>query len=228
MRPAVAAVLVAIVVVGAATGWWLANRDEPARESRGTVSPGPPEPSAPTGAPGSGGPAASASSRSPGPATSGPSTSGSPGPGASASAEAREVLTDPKGFVVAVPSGWEREESGGSVFYRSPDRTALIQVFRVVEPDLSPVQAVERASADLGSRTPRYKEIRVGEVAGGAGELVYEYDSDESRGRRRGVERVLVAQDGNKWAVLAAGPAADWPRTQSRHEAALRAFRPGS
>ncbi|WP_185922052.1 hypothetical protein, partial [Streptomyces sp. WAC06614] len=232
VRPLVAGALVAVVAVGAATGWWFAHRDEPAPDARGSASSLAPDPTGPTDGANPDGPSASAgTSRSPSTSPSaGASRSGSASPGGTAAApdEPREVVQDPKGFALAVPAGWRREESGASVFYRSSDRAALIQVFPVSEPDLTPVQAVERASADLRSRTSGYTEIRVGAVTGGGGELVYEYASEESRGRRRGVERVLLAPDGTKWAVLVAGPAAEWPLTQSRQEAALRAFRPGN
>ncbi|MBT2445769.1 hypothetical protein J7F03_01430 [Streptomyces sp. ISL-43] len=138
-------------------------------------------------------------------------------------------MRDSKGFTVAVPVGWVREDGATGVFYRSPDRAALVQIFQVSEPELSPLGAVQGASTYLRAQTTGYQEIRVGPVPGvaEAGELVYEYDSAESHGRRRGVERVFVAQDGRKWAVLTAGPAAEWTLTQAHHAAALAAFRPG-
>ncbi|MET9465224.1 hypothetical protein ABZY44_10480 [Streptomyces sp. NPDC006544] len=138
-------------------------------------------------------------------------------------------MRDAKGFTIAVPVGWNREEGASGVFYRSPDRTALIQVFTVVEPELTPLGAAQGASADLRARTTGFQEVRLGPVPGepGAAELVYEYDSAESHGRRRGVERVFVARDGGKWAVLTAGPVAEWTLTQAHHSAALAAFRPG-
>ncbi|MFG2880393.1 hypothetical protein ACGFYU_36180 [Streptomyces sp. NPDC048337] len=216
LTPATAGVAVAAVVLGAAAVWFVMRDDEPVREAHGTMTP-----SATATATGP------TSSRTP---TKSASPSPSPSTSTSASAAAgHTTLTDPNGFRIAVPEGWNREENGTGVFYRSPDRTALIQVFRVVEPELSPLDAVQGASKDLRARTPNYSEVRVGEVPGGAGaaELVYEYDSAESNGRRRGVERVLFAEDGNKWAVLVAGPAAEWPRTQEHLAAALGAFRPG-
>ncbi|WP_407837622.1 hypothetical protein ACE1OC_16200 [Streptomyces sp. DSM 116496] len=137
-------------------------------------------------------------------------------------------MRDAKGFTVAVPAGWLREEAAAGVFYRSPDRTALVQIFQVSEPELTPLAAVQGASTYLRAQTTGYEEIRVGPAQGApeGGELVYEYDSAESHGRRRGVERVFVAEDGKKWAVLTAGPAPEWTLTQSHHKAALAAFRP--
>nr|WSX50189.1 hypothetical protein OG409_15305 [Streptomyces sp. NBC_00974] len=216
LTPTTALVAVAALAIGA-TAVWFVQRDtgEP-------VLVGPTASSAPP----SGG----------GPGTPSPTATGSPSPGVSPSATpgpsagaAHETVRDAKGFTIAVPVGWSREEGTAGVFYRSPDRASLIQVFTVVEPELTPLGAVQGASADLRARTTGFQEIRLGPVqdAPGAAELVYEYDSVESHGRRRGVERVFIAQDGKKWAVLTAGPVAEWTLTQAHHSAALAAFGPG-
>ncbi|MFE1826734.1 serine/arginine repetitive matrix protein 2 [Streptomyces yangpuensis] len=224
LTPATAGIAVASVAIGAAAVWFVARDTgdaDRAGEKNGTVTSG-----APTEPGGS--PSRSAPTGSPTGAT-GPTGSPTPGPtGTTAGAGAHETRQDTAGFTIAVPAGWVREELKEGVFYRSPDRTALIQVFRVSEPELSPLAAVRQASTHLRAGTRGYEEISVGPVSGasGAAELVYQYDSEESRGVRRGVERVFVAADGGKWAVLTAGPAAEWQATQDHHAAALAAFRP--
>lgn len=222
LTPTTALVAVAALAIAAAAVWFV-QRDAgeapvagPTASSAPSSADGPSAP--PTSGTGSSSPSGSAGS--------------SPGPGPSSSASEsvpHETVRDAKGFTIAVPVGWNREEGASGVFYRSADRSALIQVFTVVEPELSPLGAVQGASADLRARTTGYQEVRMGPVPAEteAAELVYEYDSAESRGRRRGVERVFFAQDGKKWAVLTAGPAAGWTLTQEHHSAALTAFRPG-
>ncbi|MDJ0382831.1 hypothetical protein [Streptomyces sp. G-G2] len=220
LTPATAGIAVAAVAIGAAAVWFML------RDSGGA---------APDQAHGTSTPSVSTSG-SPGPRTSGTSSSPrasasdlvSPSASASGPAAGYTTLTDPKGFTIAVPKGWIRDDPGNGVFYRTADRSSLLQIFRVVEPELSPLDAVQGASADLRQRTTGYTEIRVGAVPGGSGacELVYEYDSAESHGRRRGVERVFVAQDGLKWALLAAGPAADADTTRANLAAAVQAFHP--
>ncbi|MFF1559130.1 hypothetical protein [Streptomyces sp. NPDC058279] len=218
LTPTTAGIAVAALAIGAAAVWF--------------VERSPSGPPAHAGATASGASTAGGASGSRPPRTSPPADdpTGSPSAGTGSPAGgAHETVRDPKGFTIAVPTGWAREESESGVFYRSPDRTSLLQVFRVSEAELSPLQAVQGASADLRARTPGYEEIRVGQVPGSddAAELVYEYDSVESHGRRRGVERVSRTPDGGKWAVLTAGPAADWAVTRAHHAAALEAFRPG-
>ncbi|MFD6226753.1 hypothetical protein ACFWFZ_07710 [Streptomyces sp. NPDC060232] len=222
LTPATAGIAVASVAIGAAAVWFVARDTGDADhtgEKNGTVTSG-----APTGSGNGASTATAAPSTTAGPTrTPTPSPTGS-GPGAGA----HETKQDAAGFTIAVPAGWAREELKEGVFYRSADRSALIQVFRVSEPELSPLQAVRQASTYLRGGTRGYEEISVGPVPGssGAAELVYQYDSEESRGVRRGVERVFLAPDGTKWALLTAGPVAEWEATQDHHAAALAAFRP--
>ncbi|MFZ3499867.1 hypothetical protein ACODT5_42795 [Streptomyces sp. 5.8] len=219
LTPGTAAVAVAALAIGAAAVWFVArdSGEQPAHAGPTATS------AAPSGEY-SQAPSATATG------SPSPTDGGSPGPSPSPSGSdpAHETVRDAKGFTIAVPAGWLREEAAAGVFYRSPDRAALIQVFQVSEAELTPLAAVRGASTYLRAQTTGYQEIRVGPAPGTpeGGELVYEYDSAESHGRRRGVERVFFAQDGKKWAVLTAGPAAEWTLTQEHHEAALTAFRP--
>ncbi|MFD5143791.1 hypothetical protein [Streptomyces sp. NPDC058401] len=219
LTPTTAAVAVAALAIGAAAVWFVARDTGEQPPQAGPTA------SVPVSG-GEGSPTPSATD-SPSPTGSGSPTP-TPSPSPSAGDTAHETVRDAKGFTVAVPAGWLREEAASGVFYRSPDRTALIQVFQVSEPELTPLAAVQGASTYLRAQTTGYQEIRVGPAPGApeGGELVYEYDSAESHGRRRGVERVFVAADDKKWAVLTAGPAADWTLTQAHHKAALTAFRP--
>ncbi|WP_159393537.1 serine/arginine repetitive matrix protein 2 [Streptomyces sp. TN58] len=226
VTPATAGIAVASVAIGAAAVWFVARDTgdaDHAGEKNGTVTSGAPTESGDGTATATGTPTAGQSTGA------GPSRTPTPSPtGTGPGAGAHETKQDPAGFTIAVPAGWVREEIKEGVFYRSADRSALIQVFRVSEPELTPLKAVQQASTYLRGGTRGYEEISVGPVPGSsdAAELVYQYDSEESRGVRRGVERVFVAADGGKWAVLTAGPVADWQATQDHHAAALAAFRP--
>ncbi|WP_330332131.1 hypothetical protein OHS33_22120 [Streptomyces sp. NBC_00536] len=224
LTPATAGIAVAAVAIGAAVVWFVLRDSGGSApdQARGTATPSAtaslsPDPT--------GGPSASASASPSSSASPSASTSASTSPSAAAG---HVTVTDPKGFTVAVPKGWYRDDPGNGIFYRTADRSSLLQIFQVVEPELSPLDAVKGASADLRNRTSGYTEIKVGAVPGGSGacELVYEYDSAESHGRRRGVERVFYAQDGNKWALLTAGPAGEWDATQEHLAAAVASFHP--
>ncbi|MFF4366541.1 hypothetical protein [Streptomyces sp. NPDC001594] len=211
--------VVAAVVGGASVAAWMLLGDKTAPPSDAR----PPTPSA-------------SSPVTPGPGTpsTGAPSSGSPTPSGSPSPSTRPGFTlahDADGFSVAVPTGWgpSRDEQGGGAFYRPPggDRSALLQIFRISEPaSTGSCELLRMSSARLGDNTPAYQQVSVTPVDGTGCELVYEYDSAESHGRRRGMERIVTTPDGNRWALLAAGPATDATTTRANLTAALDSFRP--
>ncbi|MFI1715580.1 hypothetical protein [Streptomyces litmocidini] len=177
------------------------------------------------------------------PETGGP-TSGSPSETPSASPSATSTPSDDvpppgyraqedlKGFTIAVPEGWNRTESEQGVFYNAPDGRSLIQVFVIQEAGITPYEALRGASEDGRANKPGYAEISLARVTGEPGapadsaELVYAYDREG--GRRKVVDRAFTAEDGNQYAILAAGPDADWPKQRERLGVALEFFRPGA
>ncbi|MFI7360236.1 hypothetical protein ACIBTP_40790 [Streptomyces avidinii] len=198
----------AAVVGGCAMAGWFLLGDE--------------EPKAPAAAPSaSGSPAPPSGTRSNAAPTA--ASSGSP-----SVPPPYTVVRDDGGFSVAVPTGWERshDEEGSGSFYRRPgDRSALVQIFRVTEPDgVGACELLRISSQALGGR-PGYQEVSLDPVSGGSCELVYEYDNQESHGRRRAIERIAVAPDGRRWALLAAGPAADGAAVRANLTAAVESFR---
>ncbi|GGR78749.1 hypothetical protein Snoj_77810 [Streptomyces nojiriensis] len=211
--PLLVALGAAVVGGCAVAGWFVLGDGEPQ------------EPKAPAAAP-------SASGTPVPPSGTGPQTA----PTATASSSASPsvpppytVVRDDGGFSVAVPTGWERsrDEDGSGSFYRRPgDRSALIQIFRVAEPDgVGACELLRISSQALGNR-PGYQEVSLDPAPGGSCELVYEYDNQESHGRRRAIERITVAPDGRRWALLAAGPAADGTTVRANLTAAVESFRP--
>ncbi|MCX5376392.1 hypothetical protein [Streptomyces sp. NBC_00091] len=212
--------LVAAVVGGASVAAWmlLGTQDGPATATRPPASDSP-----------SGQPATPSAPASPPAGT----TAVSPAPGASAStgSPGYTVVRNEAGFSVAVPTGWEpsHNETGSGAFYRLPgDRSALLQIFRVTEDSGTGSCELLRMSSDrLNDATPAFRQVSLEPVAGSACELVYEYDSAESHGRRRGMERIITTPDGKRWALLAAGPAGDSTTTRANLTAALDSFRPG-
>ncbi|MFF4425926.1 hypothetical protein ACFY04_35010 [Streptomyces sp. NPDC001549] len=210
--PLLVAVGAAVVGGCAVAGWFVLGGEEskaPAAAPSASGTPAPPSGTRPNAAP---------TAASPSPSSASPSV---PPP--------YTVVRDDGGFSVAVPTGWERshDETGSGSFYRRPgDRSALVQIFRVTEPDsVGACELLRISSQALGDR-PGYEEVSVDPAPGGACELVYEYDNQESHGRRRAIERITVAPDGRRWALLAAGPAADGTAVSANLTAAVESFRP--
>ncbi|MFD5414650.1 hypothetical protein [Streptomyces nojiriensis] len=208
--PLLVALGAAVVGGCAVAGWFVLGDGEPKAPTAAPSAPGTPVPPSGTGPQAA--PTATASSASP--SVPPPYT----------------VVRDDGGFSVAVPAGWERshDEDGSGSFYRRPgDRSALVQIFRVTEPGgVGACELLRTSSQDLGKRRPGYQEVSLDPVPGGSCELVYEYDNQESHGRRRAIERITVAPDGGRWALLAAGPAADGTAVRANLTAAVESFRP--
>ncbi|MFI1649407.1 hypothetical protein ACH4XT_21050 [Streptomyces avidinii] len=57
-------------------------------------------------------------------------------------------------------------------------------------------------------------------------ELLCTLRSAKRQGRRRGIEPITVAPDGRRWALLAAGPAADGAAVRANLTAVVESFRP--
>ncbi|MEU9038607.1 hypothetical protein AB0D45_27415, partial [Streptomyces sp. NPDC048352] len=180
-------------------------------------------------------PASPSSGQPTGPAPEPPVDPSSPGTGtpstpAGTGSAGYTVVRNDDGFSVAVPAGWEpsHNETGSGAFYRPPgDRSALLQIFRVTESGSTGSCTLLQMSSDrLRDGTPGYRQVSLEPASGTGCELVYEYDSAESHGRRRGMERIITTPDGKRWALLAAGPSGESTTTRANLTAALDSFRP--
>ncbi|MER5869036.1 hypothetical protein [Streptomyces sp. NPDC002044] len=211
--------LCSAVVSGAAVAGWLALADDD-----------PKTPAAPPSASGASGTRSGPAPASPsGEASPSPSPSPTPSPTPGTPSPSYSVARSDNGFSVAVPEGWRPStgETGSGAFYRPPgDRTALLQVFRVTEPaGVGSCELLRTSSRGLDDGNPGYREVSVGELPAGSCELVYEYDSAEAGGRRQGIERIVVTPGGQRWALLAAGPAAEPEVVRAHLTAAVESFR---
>ncbi|MGW7353795.1 hypothetical protein [Streptomyces sp. NPDC054784] len=146
------------------------------------------------------------------------------------------LAEDTEGFTLAVPTGWERTTGDtGVVFYTAPDDQSLLQVFRITEVGMTPLEATREASSNLSHQAAGYSELSVGPAGGGpenprgdAAELHYSYDSADGGGRRECVERVFTAIDAERYALLACAPA-DEPAVRTKVlTTATQHFVPGS
>ncbi|MET7901745.1 hypothetical protein ABZS86_09745 [Streptomyces sp. NPDC005355] len=135
--------------------------------------------------------------------------------------------TDPEGFTLDVPAGWQRVKRDTGVFYESSDASSLIQIFALTEPKVTPYEALRKAEAGL-RKNPGYKQYRLERVGSGDGadaELEYGYRS-EKYGQRRILDRAFTGPNQVQYAVLVAGPAEEWPLQRDRQRIVLAAFCP--
>ncbi|TXS20685.1 serine/arginine repetitive matrix protein 2 [Streptomyces sp. ms191] len=224
----VAGVFVAVLAAGSVGGWLVWGGGDEGRGAQG-------------GAPGATVTATDPASASDAPAEPGSPTDTGPSSGSPSASDAPmddlpppgyHAVEDAKGFTIAVPVDWTRTDEGaGGIFYHSPDDASLVQIFLLEGADVAPYTALQQASRDLAGKNPGYREISLGRVSGEAGapadaaELVYAYDREG--GRRQVVDRAFTATDGRQYAILVAGPVADWPQQRETLRIALDFFRPG-
>ncbi|MCX4982957.1 hypothetical protein [Streptomyces sp. NBC_00572] len=232
-RAAVAAgVAVAVLVAGSVGGWLFWGRDD---GGRSPAAGGPAvSVSAPQDTTGTSDPTADPPSGTPSDAPSdSASPSGTATPADGAPPAGYRVVEDLKGFTIAVPDGWDRTESDQGVFYNAPDRRSLLQVFVVTEAGPTPYEALRGTSEANRSTKTGYREISLERLTGEPGapadaaELVYAYTRDDGS-RRKVVDRAFTAADGNRFAILAAGPEGDWPKQRESLRVAVEFFRPGA
>ncbi|MEU9099254.1 hypothetical protein [Streptomyces sp. NPDC048361] len=167
----------------------------------------------------------------------GPSLTASPSPSASPSATVPvgfQLAQDPKGFRLYVPQGWTREDQGAKgVFFNSPDRKRLIQVYALGGSALTPYDALKQTSGEL-AKNPGYQEISLADdatvpgITGPVARLVYAYDNQELGHRRQVADYAFLTPGGDQYAVLSAAPADAWPEQENTLKTALSVFCAGS
>ncbi|MEO3978548.1 hypothetical protein [Streptomyces sp. CAU 1734] len=141
------------------------------------------------------------------------------------------IAEEPSGIALAVPEKWKRSTEGGSVFHKAPDGRSLLQIFIISEPEMTPLGAVEAASASLAETNEGYRELSVGAVESGpenpaadAAELHYSYESEKAGGVRECVDRAFTAANDTKYAVIACAPADEAPYQRTLLTTALKHF----
>ncbi|MGK5631480.1 serine/arginine repetitive matrix protein 2 [Streptomyces sp. URMC 123] len=151
----------------------------------------------------------------------------SDGPAFTAPPSGFREVSDPAGFTLMVPEGWTRSEDDDSVFYTSADDRELLQIYPLLGPEGTPYESLVETERQVSER-PGYQRIaltRSGTEDTAPAYLEYAYDHAEL-GRRRVLDQAFVAPDGVQYAVLAAGPAEDWPAQRNVHTVALASFCP--
>jgi hypothetical protein len=135
-----------------------------------------------------------------------------------------ETVTDPAGFALAVPLGWERTEEGASIFYTAPDGSRRLQVFELEEstPYESAVLARDTASGAEGYEEIAFEPVGTGPLD--AVELEY-FRADEEQGWTHLLDHRFAAADGvTLYALVIYGPAEDTGPQHVIQDTALASF----
>ncbi|MFI1970446.1 hypothetical protein BLA24_27170 [Streptomyces cinnamoneus] len=161
----------------------------------------------------------------PGPApTTAPTTAGTFGDPAVPAGFRR--VTDPAGYRLAVPLGWQRRTERESVFYESSDGRSLIQVFVLNPPRATPYDSLAESETYV-SQYRGYQKSRLTHAAGPGdpAELEYTYVQADST-RRHSLIHAYTAPDGRQYALLVAGPESGWTAMLQVQRALVSTFCP--
>ncbi|MFJ8628226.1 hypothetical protein ACIRD3_36060 [Kitasatospora sp. NPDC093550] len=215
-RVLVAALAGALLGVLAGGGGYLLTRHDHGAEPTGTATLTGAPPVTATGSP------SPTTTATPSPTPTTPTPTPTPTP----TGPPFQRVQDRNGFTLLVPDGWQREEKNNSTFYRSPDRRSLVQVFAMgTGSPFEEASGTDAAMASDPATYPGYHRVRLERTADGAAELEYSYDNAETGTRRHAVDHVLVGPGGTAYALLVAGPEADWPTgIQALRDAELTGF----
>ncbi|MET9885694.1 serine/threonine-protein kinase [Streptomyces sp. NPDC006430] len=230
LRPAVrAALIVALVVVAVAGAVTVTLRfgERTADRAGGTTSGGP----AASDSAGTGVPAARAANPSgkPTPAAPAPSPPRSAPEPAPAPAGYR-LASDPQGFRLAVPNGFQRTTDDERVFYVSPDGAFRIGI--KVQPKVSggPVGVMQLSDANGPATNPGYRDgTVVATTHNGLPAALWEFTWDgftRSEGARHTFD-VCWDEEGRMYDVWVSAPVGRLAEARSHFDAALDSFVPG-
>ncbi|GAA3481215.1 serine/threonine-protein kinase [Streptomyces yanii] len=154
-----------------------------------------------------------------------------PGPSVEAVPEGWHPVTDPEGFGLVVPDGWERRVDGQNVDYTPDDGEHYIRISVDPEPDFdNPYMHMVDLEKTLTERLPAYerKTLHSNLYRDRPGSL-WEFTWTESKdhpGPRHAIDQMYFAEDGGpEYALYMSGPAEDWDTTRDQFDTMLRGWR---
>lgn len=154
-------------------------------------------------------------------------TTRTPRPSSPEAPQGYRIAKDPRGFALAVPERFRRQEDGPRVFYVSPDGTYRIGIKEAASEPGGPLAAQRRADAEGPRTNPGYRDSRVTETTrNGRPAALWEYTWDgysEEKGGRRTLD--LCWQEGGRlFDVWVSAPAADAGQARRYFDAAVDTF----
>ena len=137
------------------------------------------------------------------------------------------LYTDPVGFRVGVPAGWNTQREAPTVmFFCEPKgpRTLRVKLWDPTDPDLAVALAKDEAMEK--SMLMGYQRIRIDVLPGEAGaEWEYTFDDEMMGGLTHGVDRVVMVA-GRSYLLEWRTPPAEWQANLPMYNSIVTSFRP--
>ncbi len=209
------------------------EQEAPADPGGADTDPEPPadggEPAPPAEEPAAEEPAAPAPPPAPEPPPEGGAEEGSGADGSEGAAAppGMELYTDPSGFSVAVPQGWEAEQDGPRVYLRDPASSAYLLVDQTDTPAADPVADWKQQEPAVAGRLTNYE--RIGEIEAvdfrGWQAADWQFVFGEDQGTRVLNRNVVTAPD-QAYALYWSVPTSRWEEMLPVHEQVVGSFQP--
>ncbi|PSL00848.1 serine/threonine protein kinase [Murinocardiopsis flavida] len=140
------------------------------------------------------------------------------------------VRSDPAGFEIRVPEGWQRRAEGDSVYYDDPDGPAYLQVDLRPHPtddQVAHVTESERGTKSTG-RLPGYERIRIDDVSGQApgaeSAADWEFTWNDDGEKRHLLTRSMTLSSGGHATVAWATAEDEWNRLADLRDTCVESF----
>ncbi|MDQ6873997.1 MAG: serine/threonine protein kinase [Actinomycetota bacterium] len=225
LRPALLGLLALGLAGAVVAAVLLSNSGKPNRNTaKGSTSP------TPTAAAGGG---AGSTSHQPSPAATS-TTPSAPAKSAGAAGGAGipagfTKYTDPTGFSVAVPNGWQRSASGTRVDFHDPGSARFLRFDQTSQPKGDPVADWTTQEKSVSKRLPNYQRIFIKSVQyRGWSTADWEFTFGSGSGTTRVRDRGFVVDASHGYAIYLSGPADSWDQSLTYFDAAAATFQPAS
>ncbi|WP_128379278.1 serine/threonine-protein kinase [Streptomyces cavernae] len=170
--------------------------------------------------------------------TEGTSPKGEPSPTKSPTAPAGSLpdgwvrVTDPEGFSLALPKGWQRQVNGTQIDYTPDNGKHFVRIAVDDAPDFdSAFGHLRDLEVQVTPRLPEYARISLEEnVYRDRPGALWDFTwtavaADPFPGPRRAIEQSYISRDGVEYLIYMSSPAEDWATTRDQFDTILRSWR---
>jgi hypothetical protein len=138
-----------------------------------------------------------------------------------------QLHTDPTGFSVAVPVGWQVEREGPRVYLHDPESTAYLLVDQTDDPAADPVADWQQQEPVVARRLEGYTRIGEIEAVEFRGWRAADWEFVFGPGQRTHVlNRNLVTSPQRAYALYWSAPSSRWDAMLPLHEQVVATFQP--
>ncbi|MGC9668052.1 hypothetical protein ACNTMW_16040 [Planosporangium sp. 12N6] len=187
-------------------------------------------------------PAATSAAAAPPAASAAAPTTPAPGDGSSGGAAATpqqatpaapvipagwHLHSDPTGFSLAVPDGWNVSREGSIVYFRDPSEGRILSVDQTNQPHRDPVADWTRQEGErAGSFYPGYQRIRIAPVDYFVACADWEFTYDQRGTRAHVINRGVVTSDHQAYGIWWSTPESTWQANLPNFELIMKTFTP--